>query len=176
MKSFRATYLCRFCTATIDQMQSHEVAGRGLSVRTEGSHDHDLNVIKSRGRNRVSAVFKGIVFSTTGWSIFIPSLVFPADALHDLLEGIVPVELALCIRKMIRSKYFTLQYLNKRIASFPYQHTDNVDRPQRIPKTYAKKNTIGGNGHENATLLMDLKKIVELAGADWGGKVARELL
>ena len=33
-------------TAIIDQIQSHEVAGRELNMRTEASHDHDLNVVK----------------------------------------------------------------------------------------------------------------------------------
>ena len=95
----------------------------------------------------------------------------------------MPVELALCLGEMIGCKYFTLEDLNKRIISFPYQHTDKVERPQPIPKTFASKQTIGGNGHENATLvrllplivgdkipegdvawcaLMDLKEVVEL--------------
>lgn len=40
---------------------------------------------------------------------------FPPDVLHDLFEGIAPVELALCIKEMIRLKYFTLEYLNWKI-------------------------------------------------------------
>jgi len=104
--------------------------------------------------------------------------------LHDLFEGVVPVELALCIKAMISKKFFTLDDLNKAIASFPYKHSDKVNRPHPIPKTFASRNTIGGNGHENFTLLrllpvligsrvpdgdhiweilMDLKEIAELA-------------
>ena len=33
---------------------------------------------------------------------------FPPDVLHDHFEGIVPVELALCIGEMICCKYFML--------------------------------------------------------------------
>lgn len=108
---------------------------------------------------------------------------FPPDILHDLFEGVVPTEMSLCIKEMIRSKYFTFEYLNNKIVLFPYQHTDKVDRPQTISKTFAAKNTIGGNAHENATLfrllplmigpmvpegdgtwtvLMDLKEVVEI--------------
>ncbi|XP_052468758.1 uncharacterized protein LOC128026067 [Carassius gibelio] len=61
---------------------------------------------------------------------------------------------------MIRMKYFTLEYLNQKIASFPYQHTDKVDRPHPIPKTFLSRGTIGGNGHENATLLRLLPLLV----------------
>ncbi|RXN04057.1 gypsy retrotransposon integrase 1-like protein [Labeo rohita] len=96
---------------------------------------------------------------------------------------IVPVELALCIQEMIKLKYFTLEYLNKKIVTFPYQHADKSDKPHPIPKNFAGKKTIGGNGHENLTLLrllplmdgnmvpeedgfwnvlMDLKEVVEV--------------
>lgn len=85
---------------------------------------------------------------------------------------------------MIHLKYLTFDYLNRKIALFPYQHTDKVDRPQPIPKTFTSKGTIGENGHENATLLrlipllvgsevpegdgsravsMNLKEVVDLA-------------
>lgn len=67
--------------------------------------------------------------------------------------------------------------------SFPYQHTDKIDKPKPISKNFAGKSSIGGNGHKNSTLLrllplmigntipegdgawavlMDLKEIVEL--------------
>lgn len=72
---------------------------------------------------------------------------FPPDVLHDLLEGIVPVELSLCIQEMIRLKYFTLEYLNRKIVSFHYQHSDKIDKPQPISKNFAGKKTIGGNGN-----------------------------
>ena len=72
----------------------------------------------------------------------------------------MPVELALCIGEMIRRKYFTLEYLNERILSFPYQHTDKLDKPHKIPQTFTVKKSIGGNGHENATLLRLLSLII----------------
>lgn len=113
---------------------------------------------------------------------FHPITGFLPDILHDLFEGIVPVELALCIREMIRLKYFTLEYLNTKIRTFPYQHSDRLDKPQLIPKNFAAKLSIGGNGHDNSSLrllrlmvgskvpegdeawaiLMDLKEIVQL--------------
>ncbi len=70
------------------------------------------------------------------------------------------MELSLCIKTLIQMKYFTLEYLNQKIASFPYQHADKVDRPQPIPKTFLSRGTIGGNGHENATLLRLLPLLV----------------
>ncbi len=83
-------------------------------------------------------------------------------------------------------KYFTVETLNKSIATFPYTGTDKTNKPHVIPHNIASRNTIGGNGHENWTLLrllplmlghlipedelawqvlLDLKDIVELAVA-----------
>lgn len=95
----------------------------------------------------------------------------------------MPFEISLCLKKWIESKYFTLEELNNKIHSFQYCFSDQVNRPQKIPKTFSSKKTIGGNAHENWTLLrlislmigglvpesdktwdliMDLKDIVEL--------------
>lgn len=79
---------------------------------------------------------------------FHPITGLPPDILHDMFESIVPVELALCIREMICLKYFTLEYLNTQIRTFPYQHSDRLDKPQLIPKNFATKLSIGENGHE----------------------------
>lgn len=182
-KSFRAEHFCRFCTATQVKLQTHEVASGEFSLRTKDSHNSDVHAVMhgvSRSQNGVQAdcVLRQQLehfHTVTG---------FPPDALHDLLEGIVPTELALCIGEMIRRKYFTLEYLNDRILSFPYQGTDKLEKPHKIPQSFALKKSIGGNGHENATLLrllpliignavpeedgiwtvlMDLKEVVELS-------------
>ncbi len=85
---------------------------------------------------------------------FLPITGFPPDIPHDLFEGIVPVELALCIIEIIHLKYFT------QIQTFPYQHSDRLDQPQVIPKNFLTKLSIGGNGHENSTLLRLLPLMV----------------
>lgn len=106
--------------------------------------------------------------------------------MHDLFEGVVPVELARCIRVLISKKYFTLDGLNTLIQTFPYKCGDKTNRPHAITRSFTSSNTIGGNAHENWTLLrllpfvighilpedepawqviLDLKEIVELVVA-----------
>lgn len=43
--------------------------------------------------------------------------------------------------------------LNDCIKSFPFKYSDKVNKPQKIPKASFEKGTVGGNGHENWTLL-----------------------
>ena len=49
---------------------------------------------------------------------------YPPYLVHDLFEGIVPFELALCLRILISKKYFSLECLNKLILNFPYKWGD----------------------------------------------------
>lgn len=85
---------------------------------------------------------------------------YPPDIVHDLFEGIVPVELAKCIAVLISKKLFTLQHLNNLILSFPYKCGDETNRPHVLPKNLQQKHTIGGNAHENWCLLRLLPLIV----------------
>lgn len=132
--------------------------------RTKTIHDlHVQNVLENDSSDSQYGV-KGDCVSRVSLCFFHPITGYPPDILHDLLEGIVPIELCLCIKEMIRLKYFTLEYLNQRIRSFPYQHSDKVNRPHPVLKTSLAWGTIGGNGQENATLLRLLLLLV-------GGKV-----
>lgn len=85
---------------------------------------------------------------------------YPPDLLHDLFEGIVPRDLALCLQVFIKSKYFTLDELNKKIKTFPYKWSDKTDAPQQVPLNFAAKKSVGGNAHENLSLLQFLPLII----------------
>ncbi|XP_041951021.1 uncharacterized protein LOC121711457 isoform X1 [Alosa sapidissima] len=164
-------------------IQSHEVADGTFNMRTMTSHDLNAQNVLCGDGTPECGVKADCVFRQS-LRHFHPITGFPPDILHDLLEGIVPVELPLCLQEMIRLKYFTLDFLNTKICTFPYKGTDKSDKPKPIPKTFMAKKTIGGNAHENAALipllpfligslvpegdyawevLMDLKDIVELS-------------
>ena len=159
VQSFRGNYVCRFCCCTADEIQSSEVSEGELNMRTKACHDvHVQNAVQ--GETVTHFGVKSECVLSKALQHFHPITGFPPDILHDLFEGIVPVELALCIHEMIRRKYFTLEYLNAQIRRFPYQHADRLDKPQVIPKNFAAKKSIGGNGHENCTLLRLLPLMV----------------
>ncbi len=145
-KSFRAEHFCRFCTATQANLQTHEVASGAFSLRTKDSHNSDVHAVMNGDGQNQNGVHADCVLSQN-LEHFHTVTGFPPDVLHDLFEGIVPVELALCIGEMIRRKNFSLEYLNDRIMSFPYQHTDKINKPHKIPLTFTVKKSIGGNGH-----------------------------
>jgi hypothetical protein len=57
------------------------------------------------------------------------------DAVHDLLEGILPLEMKQLIKVFIEKKYVTLQQLNERIQGFPYTGPDSRNKPALIALT-----------------------------------------
>lgn len=87
---------------------------------------------------------------------------YPPDVLHDLLEGVVPLELALSFQDFIKKRYFSLVELNTCIQQFPYKWSDQTNRPHVIPSHFATKRTVGGNAHENWCLLRLLPLIIGL--------------
>lgn len=82
------------------------------------------------------------------------------DVVHDLFEGIVPVELAQCFGVLISKKLFKLEDLlfkledlNKTIKNFENKWSDKKAWPHLVPHIFARRKTIGGNAHENWCLL-----------------------
>ncbi|XP_056336525.1 uncharacterized protein LOC130247306 isoform X1 [Danio aesculapii] len=180
---FHVGKFCRFCLASFQDIQTSSVSKGHFPLRNIQQHNQFVEELKAnQALSNVQGV-KGecVLQSHLDW--FHPVTGFPPDPLHDLFEGIVPFELSLCLQRLIAEKYFTLDQLNGTIQSFPYCFSDKVNRPQKIPKSFSSKKSIGGNGHENWTLirllplmighivpetntawqlLMELKDIVEL--------------
>ncbi len=182
-ESFRVEKFCRFCLASFQDIQTTDVSKGLFPLRSIKQHNQFIEELKATPTLTNVQGVKGECVLQTHLAFFHPVTGFPPDALHDLFEGIVPYELSLCLQKLIADKFFTLDQLNSVIQSFPYCFSDKVNRPQKIPKTFFSKKNIGGNGHENWTLirllplmigkiipetekawqlLMDLKDIVEL--------------
>ncbi len=156
VESFSGTYVCRFCIGERSQFQELEVRTGAFPGRTKPQHKLDVEVAldsntPSHGVKRHCAITQRLnhFHVTTG---------YPPDILHYLLEGIVPVELALCLDVLIKKKYFSHQ--KKVIKQFPYKWKDETNCPQGIPATFASRKTIGGNAHENWCLLRLLPLMV----------------
>ncbi|XP_049330682.1 uncharacterized protein LOC111195788 isoform X1 [Astyanax mexicanus] len=151
IESFSASYICRFCIGERSQFQELEVRTGAFPSRTK--HHHQLDVEAALASNTHSHGVKRHCAISERLSHFHVTTGYPPDILHDLLEGIVPVELALCLDILIKKKYFSLEELNCIIQRFPYKWKDRTNCPQVIPPTFALRKTIGGNAHENWCLL-----------------------
>ena len=51
---------------------------------------------------------------------------------HDLFEGVVAGDLALFIKHFVKQRYFSYEYLNRKIETFKYIASDASNKPNRI--------------------------------------------
>lgn len=160
VESFKGPYICRFCLGHSSEYQTHEVRTGVFPPRTK--KDHSLHVQTVRENPNLTHCF-GVKRScplTDKLNHFHCVSGYPPDALHDLFEGIVPRELALCFQTFTKKKYFNLTELNELITRFPYKGSDKANRPQAVPQNYVRRKTVGGNAHENWALIWLLPLIV----------------
>lgn len=183
-ESFSSGYICRFCTGTRTEIQTKEVKSGAFTLRTKELHDSHVKLAHETGTSCFGVKRPCVISENIAH--FNVHTGYPPDIMHDLFEGIVPVELGRCLASLISNKYFNLETLNKSILHFPYKWADKTNRPHVITHTFSTKPTIGGNAHENWALLrllpfiighlvpegemawqilMDLKDIVELVVA-----------
>lgn len=181
-ESFNVEKFCRFCLVSRDQIAVADLTD--FPLRDIGHHNTVVEALVQNDRVQSICGVRNDCVLRKKLLFFHPITAFPPDILHDLFEGVVPVELSLCLKHLISKGYITFDVLNDCIKSFPYQFSDKINKPQKIPKASFEKGTIGGNGHENWTLLrllpfiigskipeqepaweilMDLKEIVDIA-------------
>lgn len=153
MENFSGPYICRFCLGERSDFQEKEVRSGAFPIRTK--EDYSVHVQTAQESPELSHCFgvKRPCPLTEKLSHFHSVQGYPPDILHDLFEGIIPMELALCLTDFIAKRYFKLEELNNTIKSFPYKWGDKKDCPQAIPITFSTRRSIGGNAHENWTLI-----------------------
>ena len=98
-------------------------------LRDKNSHDRHVQEVRKDSSLSQNSGVKEQCPLTKSLKHFHVVKGYPPDILHDVLEGIVPVEVSLCLTDLIAKKYFTLDMLNEAIRSFKYMFTDKTDQP-----------------------------------------------
>lgn len=146
LQSFSVEYYCRFCTGNRTDIQLYSVASGTFSLRTKELYQTHLAQALESGTS-FCGVKKECVF-TKNLSHFHAIFGYPPDLAHDVLEGIIPVELAHCLTVLISKKLFTLADLNNALLKFPYKWADKTNKPHVISQSFSSTKTVGGNAHE----------------------------
>lgn len=102
-ESFNVDKFCRFCC--IDQDQIATVEPRDFQLRTVHHHDTYVEELESSDKQSVNGVKGACALSNLYY--FHPVTGFPPDILHDFFEGVIPVELCLCLKEFIRKGFIT---------------------------------------------------------------------
>lgn len=98
-ESFTVDKFCRFCLVSHSQIAT--IKPREFPLRTIEQHNRFVDDLKqSQTLTSVNGVKQECVLSKHLAS-FHPVTGFPPDILHDFFEGVIPVELSLCLKDLI---------------------------------------------------------------------------
>ena len=132
-KSFSFSFRwCRTCLVTQRTFTS-SFTSSGFELRTEDKHREQCQNLdgpaashysKTYGINRKSSLLDIPYFSMFGGGL-------PHDAMHDILEGIAPLEIKLLLSHCVTNGLFTLEDYNRRLMNFNFGYSE-TDKPVPI--------------------------------------------
>jgi len=128
-------YLCRFCLTSNLEMPGLDDAGLIRNRTRENYEQHVRDVESEPNRKSVFGIKYKSPFICGSFHV-VEGL--PPDIMHDLLEGVVPFELALVLKCLIAKKYFSLDDLNHCILSWPYGSLDKANKPVEIAASFGE--------------------------------------
>ncbi|XP_068747232.1 uncharacterized protein [Montipora capricornis] len=131
VESFTSLRICRVCMATSNDIQTQFTENQ-FQLRTRAAHDRhcqlvqaDPTLVSAYGVKRTSILNQSRYFHVVDG--------LDHDVMHDQLEGVLPLQIKLLLRKCIREEeYFTLETLNDRIATFDYGSPEMSNKPSAI--------------------------------------------
>lgn len=115
---------CRMCNSNYEDMKTI-VSHSECNLRNIEEHNVRLSELKS-GLTNKSRQFWSKVYGVRGESILAKIPEFDVtkhltfDFMHDVLEGLLPHQLKLCLRHLINTNVINLSHLNDWIQSFKY--------------------------------------------------------
>ena len=151
------THFCRFCDAKYADISDTAKDVSSFTMRTKCMYNEQAKAASDAHASDTGVKCVSALHGDLKYFHVVTGLL--PDVAHDLLEGVVPVELCLCIRYLISKGYFSLTFINHQIRTFRFSGHDQISKPQVINIGNDSK-TIGGNAHENWCLLRMLPLLV----------------
>lgn len=164
-----STYFCRYCLITRCEFEQkpHAIGAR----RTVENYNESLKCLEKAGTGSSD-------FGIVGNSPFhvlkhyhVCNSGLPPCIAHDLFEGVVRHDLALCINYFVKNKnWFTYDYLNNRIVTMKYTTNDMRNKPAKVPTLQVER--LVGHAIQNWTFLRLLPlyvgtKVVDVTDSIW---------
>nr|XP_054775349.1 uncharacterized protein LOC129283670 [Lytechinus pictus] len=121
-EGFTANFPCRHCKMHRNETKRALIEEKE-ALRTPENYQHDLNRENLQETGiKSSCVLDDLThFHTTSNRA--------PDIMHDILEGVCPLEVKLVLHELIQKGYFTVDQLNARITSYNYGYGDASNKP-----------------------------------------------
>ncbi len=127
LESFNSRKFCRFCEATKEENQINFYETDYIK-RTKESYNESVNLIDQPGYKESDTGIKhGCIFNKLKYFHVMEN--FAVDAMHDLLEGIIPIELCDILGSLSADGYISLNEFNLLLTEFNFGSSDINSRP-----------------------------------------------
>ena len=130
---------CRKCMATKEQSQIY-FTSLLFKLRNPEEHSQQCMLLSGPLKEYYSTTFgirrNSILNEVPNFSV---TTGLTHDIMHDLFEGIVPLELKLLLQHCEEMGYFSLKTLNEQIMKFDFGYTNESDRPGKFDESASGK-------------------------------------
>ena len=135
--SFSSGRICRHCMATKAKI-SDIFSEEDCTLRSAEGHAYHVKAVEND--STLSAVY-GVKYASpfVGLTLFDPVTFFPPDVMHDVLEGLMAVIIAVVVKYYVRSGAISLKVLNYRISNFCFGISDKCDKFGPFPLDFVSK-------------------------------------
>ena len=147
-ESFSSNHFCRFCR--ISKENFHENPLYNEELRNCENYESDS---KSPGHCGVKS--NSVFNSLNHFHVAHPEL--PPCLGHDLFEGIVALDIWLCLDYFVKTGWFTESEFNKILKEFKFKNHDSTDKPCSLN---LNKSRLSGTAVQNWNLLRLLPLII----------------
>ena len=137
--SVLAKKICRSCVISSTQMQTK------LKISDLQARSHQLHVDRCLALDTMTKSNKNKWQTRWGITSSSPFLrlpyidiafSFPHDVMHCVHHGALSHAIALILQRGLEQRYFSLEYLNSKLQSFPYNYLDSENRPESISREH----------------------------------------
>lgn len=162
VESFSAEYSCRYCLAKREDFVSSSW-NCCAEMRTVDNYYKSVEQLKTNpNENNFCGIKRDSLFNQL--ANFHVTSGLPPCLGHDLFEGVICYDLALCLRYFVKQQWFSYDLLNNRIHQFRFTSADAANKPAEVSATGDR---LGGHAIQNWTLLRFIGLII-------GDKVANK--
>ena len=155
-EGFTANHPCRWCRMHRNDVQRVTVEEK-LMMRTKDNYEEDLNRhnLQETGVKAECPLNRVAHFHVTQNNA--------PDIMHDLLEGVFPLELKLVLNELIQQGHLSIDPLNGRITSFNYGAPDSKNKPTVLSQ-HSLSHPDGASGQHAGQMWCLMRHIAVMLG------------
>ncbi|KAK5647312.1 hypothetical protein RI129_002204 [Pyrocoelia pectoralis] len=129
VESFSATYYCRICLASKNETLTLTRQNDAL-LRTNDLYEEHCRTLKTSIETSLYGIkYRSCLNDLKYFKLCNNPTV---DIMHDLLEGVVQLEIKLFLRYLISQKIITIVLINRRIAAFNFGINNRSNKPSPL--------------------------------------------